>query len=121
VHVHAPGPEPRIHVNVSMENWTMAGCASDTAEACRKTTQWSVPTEARVEFIRLWQEVRATPRCEPEARSPDDRAFEIVHSTGKAAGHLPAHEADLAKRNEGPCRADARLAMWFVHQWRTRR
>jgi len=119
-HVHVPSENPNIHVNASMENWTITGCVSDAPKACDKTTTSSVPMEARIEFLRLWEEARTMPRCEPEAEFPDDRAFELTYSTGSASGRLPAREADLTRRNEGPCRAYARIAMWFAQQLRAR-
>lgn len=119
-HVHAPGEEPKMHVNVSLAEWTLTGCISEVPGACDKTGSFVVGPAGRAELLRIWKEIRATPRCEPEGRWPGDRFFEITHGDETFAGRLPAREGDLATRNAGPCRAGARLAMWFVHQFRDR-
>ncbi len=119
-HVHAPGAAPKVHVNVSLTEWTLTGCISEVPGACDKSGAFVVGPAGRTELLRIWKEVRATPRCEPEARVPGDRFFEITHGDETFAGRVPANEAELATRNDGPCRAGARLAMWFVHQFRDR-
>lgn len=119
-HVHAPGVEPKVHVNVSLTGWTLTGCISEVEGACDKTGSFDVGPAARAELVGIWNDVRATPRCEPEGRWKGDRFFEITHGDDTFAGRLPASDADLPARNAGPCRAGARLAMWFVHQFRDR-
>jgi hypothetical protein len=119
-HVHAPGAEPKVHVNVSLTEWTLTGCISEVQGACDKSGSFVVGPAGRAELLRIWKDVRATPRCEPEGRWPGDRFFEITHGDETFAGRLPASDADLPTRNAGPCRAGARLAMWFVHQFRDR-
>jgi hypothetical protein len=99
-----------------MEIWTIDGCVSDRAGACDKTRHFDVRMEARHELIRIWEDVKATPRCEPEGQVPGDRRFELTWLGVKHAGVLPAAESDIAARNQGPCRAHARLAMWFARQ-----
>lgn len=83
-HVHAPGVAPKVHVNVSLMEWTLTGCISEVQGACDKTGSYAVGPSGRVELLRIWSELRATPRCEPEARVPGDRFFEITHGDRKS-------------------------------------
>ncbi|GAB4216272.1 MAG: hypothetical protein OHK0013_42580 [Sandaracinaceae bacterium] len=121
--VHLPGPAPDDHlfVRVSLAPlpWTITGCVTGPHGACEETARVELDEADRRQLVQLLAEVQAIPRCEPEGLFPGDRAYRLA-LTGfprTYEGHLPASLADLSTRNEGPCRADARLAWWIASRF----
>jgi hypothetical protein len=116
-----PGPDAARFVTATLEQGpplAVFGCVSSVSGACRRTTQIELDHDAGAELDALVTAVRAIPRCEPEAIVPGDREYTLTldGAPREYTGHLPAAEAELASRDAGPCRADARLA-WWVARW----
>jgi hypothetical protein len=122
--VHLPGADPNRFASATVSlgglPWTIEGCVSSARGACAATQRVELDEAARTELVRALEEVRAIPRCEPEGIFPGDRTYrlEITGAPRVYEGRLPASESDLAQRNAGPCRADARLAMWIADRLR---
>jgi hypothetical protein len=124
--VHLPGaaPDDHLFVRVSLSDlpWTITGCVTGPAGGCEETLRVELTEADRRELVRLVMDVETIRPCEPEGIFPGDRAYRLV-LTGfprPYEGRLPAALADLAVRNAGPCRADARLAWWIAARFQAR-
>jgi hypothetical protein len=102
------------------KEWFIEGCITDAGGVCTRTRGVRLTPAERVEYVRLWYELRGMPRCEPEAVLPRDRAFELRSPQGRYAGHLPAAVTEVGTRNQGPCRAPARMAWWVARLFQAR-
>jgi hypothetical protein len=121
VEVPIPGPDASRYATatVSLESmpWTVTGCIGPRG-ACEETARVELDDARRVELVRLLDEVRSIPRCEPDAIFPGERDYR-VRITGAPRvyeGRFPHEERNLATRNAGPCRADARLGWWIAQR-----
>ncbi len=95
---------------------TIDGCISALAGACVATTRVTLEEEANEELTQLLADVRAMPRCEPGGIEPGDLDYTLSWPGSPSyVGSVPADASRMAARNEGPCRADARLAWWIAH------
>lgn len=125
-HVHLPEPDADAHLFVTVRldglPWTIAGCVTGPDGACEETQRVELDEADRVALVRLIGEVRAIPLCEREAVRPGDRPYrlELTGTETPYQGHLPADPAELDARNQGPCRADARLATWIAQRFQRR-
>jgi hypothetical protein len=115
--VHLPGTDASRHLNATLENWSLTACVGPTSAVCTGVPR-ELPTEARTAMLQIWWDVHRTPRCEPEGIFPGDRIFRLSYLGRTYEGRLPASESDIERRNEGPCRAHARMAWWFARQAR---
>jgi hypothetical protein len=121
--VQMPGPDESRYANATVTlsglPWTITGCIGPRA-ACEETARIELDEAERGELVRAIEEVRAIPLCEPEGIFPGDRTYrlEITGAPRVYEGRLPADEGQLAQRNDGPCRADARLAWWVAARLR---
>lgn len=125
-HVHLPGPDVEdnhVFVTVTLGElpWTISGCTTGAHGACEETSRVELDEASRAELVQLVAEVRAIPRCEPEGIFPGDRAYrlDLTSFPRPYEGNLPADPGQLATRNAGPCRADARLAWWIAEHFRS--
>jgi hypothetical protein len=117
-----PGTPPDRHMSVRVSlgalPWTIVGCITPGAAPCEETMRVELDEPARTALVQAIEDIRAIPRCEPDGIFPDDRPFELTltgfPSPYRAA--LPGDPSLMATRNEGPCRASARLA-WLLVQW----
>lgn len=118
VRAHLPGPDAGRHLDVQVDigrgaEWTIEGCVS-SGGGCRRTRRVTLGEADRAEYVRLWTEIRATPRCEPEGIFPGERVFVLDSPDGRFEGRLPASVDAIIDRNRGPCRAHARMAWWVA-------
>jgi len=125
--VHLPGPDVddnHLFVTVSPGAlpWTIHGCVTGAHGACEETQRVELDETGRNELVRLLDEVRAIPRCEPDGIFPGDRGYRLELSgfPRPYEGKLPADVAQIGARNVGPCRADAPLAWWIAERFQHR-
>ncbi len=123
--VHLPGAvvDRHLFVTVSLDGlpWTITGCVTGPDGACEETLRVELDETGRTELVRLLAEVHAIPRCEPDAVFPGDRTYrlDLTGFPRPYEGNLPADPTQLAARNQGPCRADARLAWWIAQRFQS--
>jgi hypothetical protein len=123
--VHLPGEDAsHLYARVSLAPlpWVITGCLAARADApCAPSTRVELGENDRRELVELLAEVWAIPRCEPFELG-DDRGYSLVltGSSRPYVGTLPSDPSRVAARNEGPCRADARLAWWIASRFRAR-
>lgn len=123
--VHLPGSDPNRHLRVTVDigrgaAWVIEGCVTDAGGRCTRTRAVELTAAERQEYVRLWAEIRAIPRCEMDAIWPGDRNWVLTSSQGRWSGRLPADRAAVAERTRGPCRADARMAFWIAERFTSR-
>ncbi|MBX7195267.1 MAG: hypothetical protein K1X94_24645 [Sandaracinaceae bacterium] len=110
-----------VTVHMEAEPWTITGCATGPSGGCEETARVVLSEADHAALEDLLAEVRAIPRCEPEGIFPGDRAYRLDIEGGPRPyeGHLPVDPTQLEARNQGPCRADARLAWWIASRFRS--
>lgn len=96
----------------------VTGCVSSVAGTCSATIEVPLDADAVAELPQRVADVRAIPRCEPEAIAPGDVDYHLswLGAPREYVGHVPGDEANVTARGSGPCRADARLA-WWIARW----
>jgi len=119
--IHLPGTDAKRYLNATVTlglgtESTIEGCISSAPGACSATERIVLGKKDHEEYIALWKEVLAMPRCEPPGKFPGDRAFRIDAAKRSFADALPAKVADLPTRTKDTCEAPRRLAWWLARR-----
>ncbi|MCZ7681805.1 MAG: hypothetical protein M5U28_24650 [Sandaracinaceae bacterium] len=69
--------------------WVIEGCVTDAGGRCTRTRAVELTAAERQEYVRLWAEIRAIPRCEMDAIWPGDRNWVLTSSQGRWSAACP--------------------------------